>query len=149
MGLTVADGALDTDSGGLVNLQLNVLASFAKLERGMLIERLRGARAARRARDERSAGRIPLGYTPHRKTKQLVVAAKEAAVVRWFFARAEEGACPALLAHEANAHRHPSKTGRIGTWNARTVLRLLRNLWDLFTRTSRRRAPGTPEREHA
>ena len=44
----------------------------------MIHERLSGDRAARRAGGERFAGRVPLGYAPDPRTKQLVIVARRA-----------------------------------------------------------------------
>lgn len=127
VGLTVVQGSVHADGGTLARLQMNVLATFAELERDMIADRLADARAARNARGERSAGRVPLGYTPDPRTKQLVVAETEAATVRWFFSRAAQGEAPRDLAVEANKLRLAGKGGVETSWSARTVLRVLRN----------------------
>jgi hypothetical protein len=115
------------DGGSLARLQLNVLATFAELERDMIAERLADARAVRKARGERAAGRVPLGYQADRCTKQLVIAENEAATVRWFFSKAAEGQAPRDLAVHANKLGLAGKGGGQTSWSARIVLRMLRN----------------------
>jgi site-specific DNA recombinase len=125
VGLTVVSGTLDAEGGSLARLQLNVLAIFAELERDMIGQRLADARAARRARGLRTAGRLPLGYTTDRRTKQLTVLEPEADTVRWLFAEAASGKPTSELVAVANASAHRTKTG--GPWSPRALLRLLQN----------------------
>ncbi len=127
VGLTIVHGAIDAEAGSLARLQLNLLATFAELERDMIGERLADARAAKKARGERAAGRVPLGYAADPKTKQLVIVESEAAVVRWFFTAAGSGKSTAELVARANALRLVAKNGKRGEWSARAVLRLLQN----------------------
>ncbi len=127
VGLTVVHGAIDAEAGSLARLQLNLLATFAELERDMISERLAEARAAKKARGERAAGRVPLGYAADPKTRQLVIVESEAAVVRWFFTAAGSGKSTAELVARANALRLVAKNGKRGEWSARAVLRLLQN----------------------
>ncbi len=127
VGLTVVHGAIDAEPGSLARLQLNLLATFAELERDMIGERLADARAAKKARGERAAGRVPLGYAADPKTKQLVIVDSEAAVVRWFFTHAGSGKSTAELVARANTLRLVEKNGKRGEWSARAVLRLLQN----------------------
>lgn len=127
VGLTVVRGAIDAGAGALANLQLNVLASFAELERSMIHERLSDARAAHQARGERFAGRVPLGYAPDPRTKQLVVVEAEAATVRQLFTEAATGVPASTLCANANALGLPGKNGKRGHWDARALLRLLQN----------------------
>ncbi|QRK08585.1 recombinase family protein [Archangium violaceum] len=127
VGLTVVHGAIDAEAGSLARLQLNLLATFAELERDMIGERLADARAARRARGERAAGRVPLGYAADARTKQLVIVESEAATVRWFFTEAANGCSTTDLVKNANALRLAAKSGKRGEWSTRAVLRLLRN----------------------
>jgi len=47
--------------------------------------------------------------------------------VRWFFLEAANGATTAKLVEVANRRRFATKTGKIGAWSGREVLRLLRN----------------------
>lgn len=122
VGLTVVHGSLDVSGGPMARFQLNMLATLAELEREMIGERLRDARAARRARGLRSAGRVPLGYVASPETKQLVPVPEEAALVRWAFERAGEGALPATIADEANLRGDLPRP-----WKGDTVLRMLRN----------------------
>ncbi len=127
VGLTVVHGAIDAEAGSLARLQLNLLATFAELERDMIGERLADARATKKARGERAAGRVPLGYAADPKTKQLVIVESEATVVRWFFTEAGSGKSTAELVARANALRLIAKNGKRGEWSARSVLRLLQN----------------------
>jgi len=80
-----------------------------------------------KARGERAAERVPLGYAADLKTKQLVIVEAEAAVVRWFFTEAGSGKPTAELVTRANALRLVTKNGKRDNWSARAVLRLLRN----------------------
>lgn len=62
VGLTVLPGGIDLNAGSLARLQLNVLnvlATFAELECELIAERLRDARAIRRAHGKRAPGRVP------------------------------------------------------------------------------------------
>ena len=127
VGLTIVHGAIDAEAGSLARLQLNLLATFAELERDMICERLADARAAKKARGERAAGRVPLGYAADPQTKQLVIVESEAAVVRWFFTEAGSGKPTAELVTRANALRLVAKNGKRGEWSTRAVLRLLQN----------------------
>ena len=127
VGLTVASGAIDAEGGALARLQLNVLATFAQLEREMFGDRLRDARAARKARGERSSGRVPLGYRSAPRTKQLVVMPEEAVVIRSLFEQAASGQRPSEIAEIANATPGLTTGGHRGPWSARSVLRVLQN----------------------
>jgi DNA invertase Pin-like site-specific DNA recombinase len=127
VGLTVVHGAIDAEAGSLARLQMNMLATFAELERDLIAERLADARAARKARGERSAGRVPLGYASDRRSKQFVIAQDKAKIVQWFFEKAAAGMPPAQLAATANKLGLSTKTGTSGGWSPRSVLRLLQN----------------------
>ncbi len=127
VGLTIVHGAIDAEAGSLARLKMNMLATFAELERDLIAERLADARAARKARGERAAGRIPLGYSTNPRTKQLVIAEEEAKSVRWFFDKAVSGMPPAELAVVANELGLSTKTHTRGGWSPRSVLRLLQN----------------------
>jgi site-specific DNA recombinase len=93
----------------------------------MIAERLADARAARRARGLRVAGRLPLGYVADRATRQLVVVPEEAEIVRGMFADADAGMLPAAIAARAKEKGLVDKNGRTGSWSAKAVLRILRN----------------------
>ncbi len=126
VGLVVVSGALQMHADALSNLQLSVLATLAEFEREMIAERLRDARAARRAHGLRSAGRITFGYASNQKTRQLVIEPSEAAVVTRAFMLAASGLSPSEIARRFNKEpRLASAPER--HWIARTVLRLLRN----------------------
>jgi DNA invertase Pin-like site-specific DNA recombinase len=72
VGLTIVAGNIDADAGSLAGLQVKMLATFAVWERESIRERIADTRGAIKARGERSAGRVPLGYRTDRLTKQLV-----------------------------------------------------------------------------
>lgn len=127
VGITVVHGAIDAEAGSLARLQFNMLAAFAELEREMIGERLADARAARKGRGQRSAGRLPLGYASDPRTKQLIIAEHESAIVRWFFTEAASGKTTSELVAQANELGFIAKTGKRGEWSSRAVLRLLKN----------------------
>lgn len=128
--LSVVSGELHEGELATSDLVLNMLASFAELEREMIGERLRDARASRQAHGRRSAGRVPFGTESDPATRQLRPVIEEAAVVHALFSQAVAGERPAALAIWANASgRHPSSSGSPtkSAWSARAVLRVLRN----------------------
>jgi DNA invertase Pin-like site-specific DNA recombinase len=125
--ISVVQGDLHGTNDAITQLRLNTLAIFAEFERDMIAERLRDARAARRARGLRVAGQLPLGYVADPATRQLVVAPEEAEIVRRMFADAAEGALPAAIAARANEVGTVDKNGKTGRWGAKAVLRILRN----------------------
>ncbi len=127
VGLTVVAGSINIESGAMARMQLNLLATFAELEREMIGERLADARAAKKARGMRAAGRVPLGYTTNPSTRQLVINEMEAATVRWFFEEAARGRPTGKLVEEANLRSLPGKADKPTTWSSRAVLRLLQN----------------------
>lgn len=130
VGLSVVAGDLHAGELATSDMVLNMLASFAELEREMIGERLRDARDARRARGLRSAGRVPFGYAADPTTRQLLPAAAEADVVQRFFAMAAAGERPAAIAKWAssNGHRTRGAGSKEGSsWSSRAVLRVLRN----------------------
>lgn len=91
----------------------------------MTRERIADTRTALRACGLRSAGRVPFGYTTERK--QLVIQAAEALVVREIFILATRGVLPAQISLDLNARPLAARGGKPGEWQARTILRLLRN----------------------
>lgn len=112
---------------GLMN---NVLAAFGEFERELIGERLRDARAAKRARGLRSGGRVPFGYLADPATRQLVPHPTEADVVREFFRRAADGHSGAAIARWANEQGIRTKANRKSEgkrWSGQTVLQLIRN----------------------
>ena len=130
VGLSVVSGDLHEGELATSDLVLNMLASFAELEREMIGERLRDARASRRAHGLRSAGRVPFGYFVDPATRQLTPVDGEAAVVRRFFEQAASGELPAAIARWANARGHRTRgsgSKRECPWSSRAVLRVLRN----------------------
>lgn len=128
--LSVVSGELNTGELATENMTLNVLASFAELEREMICDRLRDARAARRQRGLRSAGRVPFGYASDPRTRQLVPNEPAAYLVREIFRRAAAGERPAAIAawvNEEDEHVEALATKARGSLSTRTVLRMLRN----------------------
>ena len=67
--ISVVQGDLHGTNDAITQLRLNTLAIFAEFERDMIAERLRDARAARRARGLRVAGQLPLGYVADPATR--------------------------------------------------------------------------------
>ena len=125
--LSVVQGDLNDTDDATTQFRLNALALFAEFERNMIAERLRDARATRRARGLRVAGRVPLGYQADSGTKQLVVMATEAETVRRMFASADAGDAPATIAARENETGTAGKNGRARRWSAKSVLRILRS----------------------
>lgn len=122
VGLTIVSGNIDADAGSLAGLQVNMLATFAEWEREIIRDRIADQRGAIKARGERSAGRVPLGYRTDRLTKQLMIDEKAAVTVRWFFDEAAKGTTTSDLVAKANKKQLAGKQ-----WTSRTALRLLTN----------------------
>jgi DNA invertase Pin-like site-specific DNA recombinase len=122
IGLTIVSGNIDADAGSLAGLQVNMLATLAEWEREIIRERIADMRGTIKARGERSAGRVPLGYRTDPATKQLVIDEGAAAAVRWFFSEAAKGTTPNDLVKKANRKNLAKKS-----WSSRAVLRLLTN----------------------
>lgn len=122
VGLTIVAGHIDADAGSLAGLQVNMLATFAEWERELIRERIADTGGAIKARGERSAGRVPLGYRTDRLTKQLLIDERAAVAVRWFFDEATKGITTSDLVKKANRTELAAKN-----WSSRTVLRLLTN----------------------
>lgn len=100
------------------------------VERELIGERLRDARAAKRTRGLLSAGRVPFGYRPGPATRQLVPHPTEADVVREFFRRTAAGQSGAAIARWANdqgIRTKPTRNSEGKPWSGRTVLLLLRS----------------------
>lgn len=128
--LTLAGQALDGAGLSVTHFVQHVLASFAEYERAIIGERLRDARAARRALGLRASGRVPYGYEVNPRTRQLVPHAEESVVVRQIFERAGAGMKATEIVGWLNDDGHRTKgTARKpgGLWTGRTVLQLLRN----------------------
>jgi site-specific DNA recombinase len=122
VGLAVVAGDLaGLAKGADRSLLFNLLAIFAEFERELISDRLRDARQARQAHGFRVAGRPPFGYRPDLVTRQLVPDETSARFVRRMFEMATQGVRPATIATAMNA------LGATRNWEARTVLRLLRN----------------------
>lgn len=122
IGLTIVSGNIDADAGSPAGLQVNMLATFAEWEREIIRERIADPRGAIKARGERSAGRVPLGYRTDPATKQLVIDEAAGAAVRWLFTEAAKGTTTNVLVKKANKKKLAGKA-----WSARAVLRLLTN----------------------
>lgn len=122
VGLTIVYGNIDAVAGSLAGLQVNLLATFAEWERDIIRERIADMRGAIKARGERSAGRVPLGYRTEGANKQLVIEDKDAVVVRWFFTEAAKGTTTSALVAKADKKKLADRK-----WSSRTVLRLLTN----------------------
>ena len=75
----------------------------------------------------RVAGRVPFGYRAGAETKQLVIKPTEAAVVRRMFELAATGSRPQEITDRFNQERVAGARGRIGTWTARQILKMLSN----------------------
>lgn len=128
--LTLAGQALDGAGFSVTHFVQHVLASFAEYERELIGERLRDARAGRRALGLRASGRVPFGYGVDGSTRQLVPDAEESEVVREIFGRAAGGASAAAIASWLNDSGHTTRGTKHragGQWSGRTVLQLLRN----------------------
>lgn len=128
--LTLAGQALDGAGLSVTHFVQHVLASFAEYERELIGERLRDARAGRRALGLRASGRVPFGYGVDGATRQLVPDVAESAVVREMFERAARGSSAAEIARWLNDVGHTTRgtSSRAGgQWSGRTVLQLLRN----------------------
>lgn len=128
--LTLAGQALDGAGLSVTHFVQHVLASFAEYERELIGERLRDARAARRALGLRASGRVPYGYEVNPRTRQLVPHSEESKIVLRIFERAAAGEKASEIASWLNVGGHRTKgTARRpgGLWSGRTVLQLLRN----------------------
>lgn len=122
-GINGGDAAID-------ELVVNVLATFAEFERGMIRERLRDARAAKRQRGLRSAGLVPFGFAAAPATRQLEPLPAECELVRQIFEQAADGSTPTEIAEGLNDRGIVTKkSGKVGgrPWTARAVLRVLEN----------------------
>jgi hypothetical protein len=62
-----------------------MLATLVEWEHDIIRERIADMRGAIKARGERSAGRVPLGYRTDPATKPLIIDEGIATAVRWFF----------------------------------------------------------------
>lgn len=128
--ITLAGQALEGAGLSVTHFVQHVLASFAEYERELIGERLRDARAGRRALGLRASGRVPFGYEVDEATRQLVPDAAESVVVREMFERAAHGSSATEIARWLNDAGHTTRgTSRRagGPWSGRTVLQLLRN----------------------
>jgi DNA invertase Pin-like site-specific DNA recombinase len=125
-GVRLMVAAMPELSGGAFDgLLLNLLSCFAEFEREMITSRIADTRAGLIARNKRIAGRIPFGYSADPRTKQLVPADKEAAVVREFFRLIEEGVLPSGIAMTAAERGWTTRSGH--AWTARQVLDTVSN----------------------
>ena len=124
LGVAVVTGSVQTGTTALAGFQLNMLAAIAEFEREMIADRLRDARAARKQRGLRSAGRVPFGYSSDPHTRQLLIVPSEAEIVRMAFRLAAADLNPSQIARSLNdgPHATPETPRR---WHPRTVLRML------------------------
>lgn len=110
---------------------LNMLASFAEFEHGLISERIRDSVRARRRGGRRLSGKPPFGYDLDASTKGLMVNAGEARKVSEFFRLAAAGQTPRQIAEYATtrgwttkAHISRSSGKHLGgnLWTARQIL---------------------------
>lgn len=101
-------------------LTLNVLLSFAQVEREVTAERIRDKTAASKKKGLWMGGVPPLGYDPHPdpKTRGLVINANEAETVRAIFALYDDLGCLNAVMRRANhvglrSKRHSFRSGRV------------------------------------
>lgn len=115
---------------------LNMLASFAEFEHGLISDRIRESIRARRRGGRRLSGKPPFGYDLDASTKGLMVNAGEARKVSEFFRLAAAGQTPRQIAEYATKRGWKTKThisrssGQYlggNPWTARQILELLRN----------------------
>ncbi len=128
--LSMTTGDLGEPHVATGKLMLNLLATFSEFERGLIRERLRDARAAKRQRGLRSAGLVPFGFASKPATRQLVPVTSECNVVMQVFEKAATGSKPAPIAAWLNQQGITTKkSGSVGgkSWTARAVLRLIQN----------------------
>lgn len=118
------------------HFMLNILASFAEFEHGLISERIKESVRGRRRRGQRLSGKPPLGYDLPEQGKELVVNDDEGRKVRKLFQLAASGQTPRQIAEYANKRGWTTKvyvsrsTGKsLGgkPWTARQILELLRN----------------------
>jgi len=127
---SIGGEGLDGADGALVQLMANMIATFAEFERGLISERLRDAKAAKRRRRLRCAGLVPYGFVATPATRQLTPVPAECEVVHQIFERAAAGSTPTEIAGWLNEQGVTTKkTGKVGgrEWTARAVLRVLEN----------------------
>lgn len=114
-------------------LTLNMLMSFAEFEREMIAERTRDKIVAARRKGKWTGGPVPLGYDI--VNKKLVVNDVEADGVRAIYDLYLEYRSTLEVARTLNDRGYPVKRRtrksdaavRVGSWDAATVGRLLRN----------------------
>lgn len=108
-------------------LTSNIIAAASEFQVEMTRERMADTRAALKRQGRRVAGRVPFGYRAERSTKQLVINPNEGAVVQRIFELAAAGTRPQEIADGFNRKNVVGAGGRIGTWTARQILKVLRN----------------------
>jgi site-specific DNA recombinase len=130
VGLSLTTGELGDPHVATTRFMMNVLGAFSEFERGIIQERLREARSARRQHGLRSAGLVPFGFASAKATRQLEPVPAERDVIRHVFETAATGSKPAEIASWLNRLGITTKqSGKVGgkPWTARAVLRLLQN----------------------
>lgn len=128
--LSLTCGELGESEVATSDFILNMLAAFAEFERGMIRDRLRDGKAARKRRGLRTGGLVPFGFRANASTRQLEQVPEEADLVRHIFERAAAGSTPAEIASWlAESGAATKRTGKVGgrPWTARAVLRVLGN----------------------
>ena len=120
--VSVADGLdLTTPEG---ELHMHILAMFAQYFRRQLSRKVKAGQA-QRAQAGKRHGERPYGYRPAGDT--WVIDAEEAAIVRhvyhWYL---DENWGFRAIAKQLNHDDIPGQRGQTGTWDARTVERMLR-----------------------
>lgn len=131
-------------------LLLQVQGAIAEYERAKILDRCRRGRLHRARRGELAPPRTPYGYTyaarKYGGDGKIRIDDEEAAMVRQLFAwYAAEGATLDGTLRKMNASPWKTRQGK-STWNAGTVLGMLRNEWYIgkayYNRRSHRTRPG-------
>jgi site-specific DNA recombinase len=131
-------------------LLLQVQGAIAEYERAKILDRCRRGRLHRARRGELAPPRTPYGYTYSARKYggdgKIRIHDEEAAMVRQLFAwYAAEGATLDGTLRKLNASPWKTRQGK-STWNAGTVLGMLRNEWYIgkayYNRRAHRARPG-------
>jgi site-specific DNA recombinase len=132
-------------------LLLQVQGAIAEYERAKILDRCRRGRLHRARRGELAPPNPPYGYTYSARKYggdgKIRIHDDEAAMVRQLFAwYAEEGTTLDATLRRLNESRWKTRRGK-ETWNASTLLGILRNEWYVgkayYNRRSHRSGPGT------
>ncbi len=111
-------------------LTMNMLASFAEFERGMVSERTRDKIQASRKRGLWTGGTVPIGYVS--RNKKLIIDEPRAELVRHAFALCQRQRCISGVARALEAAGYPPPPSRRcktagGRWSLARLAALLRN----------------------